>query len=108
MRKLVNGKLYDTEVSTLICSATNTDTWDIYRSWEEELYKTKNWNYFIVGCGWPSTDYATSIPWWITWSKKLETMSVQEAIEWFEGVEWNYIEGRDALLKEFADKIESA
>lgn len=57
MRKLIDGKLYDTENSTEIARWSNRSTKDDLRL-EETLYRTAEADYFICGKGGSLTPYA--------------------------------------------------
>ena len=60
MKKIINGRMYDTE------TAKNVQEWDngIYgndfRACEETLYKKKNGEYFIYGSGGALSKYSIS------------------------------------------------
>jgi hypothetical protein len=60
MKKIINGKLYNTETAQLIASYSNTgDTRDFSR-FSEELYQKKTGEYFLYGEGGPMTKYSRS------------------------------------------------
>jgi hypothetical protein len=60
MRKLIDGKLYDTETATMIAETWNGLINSDFRNLDETIYKTKNGKYFLYGHGGAMTKYATS------------------------------------------------
>lgn len=60
MKKIINGKAYNTKTAQLIASDSYSHPGD-FNYWDEELYKTKKGQYFIYGEGGPMTKYSQSI-----------------------------------------------
>ena len=60
MRKIINGKAYDTDTATEVCecgTAGELPRGD-FRRWKGTLYKTPNGRFFMVGEGGPMTLFA--------------------------------------------------
>lgn len=82
MQKVVNGKRYNTETATLICEYSFSHFGD-FKYVQEELYITKNGNYFIAGEGGPLTCYAKSLGNNSTGgSSEIRPLEKMEAFEW--------------------------
>jgi len=54
MKKIINGKRYDTETAQLIGSASYSNRTD-FRFWSEELYRKKTGEFFLYGEGGPAS-----------------------------------------------------
>lgn len=66
MKKIINGKVYDTDTAKLIGSWDNGIYGDL-DSVSEDLYRKRTGEFFIFGKGGPRTKYATqtgSNNWW--------------------------------------------
>lgn len=83
MRKIIDGKLYDTEKARIIGSASgNVGT---FQQWNESLYLKKTKEFFLYGEGGPASKYAKSIglnQW--TGGEKIIPLNLQAAKEWVE------------------------
>jgi len=109
MRKIINGKRYDTDKAIEIgyynnigdsASSSSDFSW-----WEATLYKTpRSQSYFIAGRGGPMSRFSQSCG-QNQWSggSDLIPMSKTEAMEWAE----THL-GVDAIEKHFDDMIEDA
>lgn len=60
MKKIINGKVYDTEKATEVASWSNGGSWRDFRHIEETLYRKKTGEFFLFGEGGPMTQYAKS------------------------------------------------
>ena len=106
MKKIVNGKIYDTEKATLIGETRATDAYrGDFRYWEAGLYQTpRSKSYFLAGAGGPMTRFAQSVG-QNSWEggKDLIPMTREQAFEWAE-------KNLDPPIVEhyFADLIEEA
>lgn len=83
MKKIINGKVYDTDTARELGIWTNT--WD-HRSWtyeHESLYVKRTGEYFLFGEGGPQTKYAesTSDNHW-RGGEKIIPLSPEKAREW--------------------------
>lgn len=106
MKKIVNGKIYDTEKSTLIgeSSATDAHRGD-FRYWEASLYQTpRSKSFFLAGEGGPMTRFAQSCG-QNSWEggSDLIPMTREQALEWAEA------NLKPAIVEHyFADVLEEA
>ena len=82
MKKVINGKLYDTEKAKELGFDGGGDG---FSRWHEELYKKRTGEYFLYGEGGPMTKYAVSIS-NNSWSggEKIIPLSADKAREWAE------------------------
>ena len=83
MRKVINGRTYNTETSKKIGNWDNGIYGD-FRSCEEDLYKNTKGAYFLVGEGGPMSMYAVSHGNSTSGSTELIPMTAEEAHEWAE------------------------
>lgn len=60
MKRIIDGKVYDTETATEIACDSYSSPGDFSYSCET-LYKTKKGRYFMHGEGGPKSDYAESV-----------------------------------------------
>lgn len=60
MKKIINGKCYNTETATKLGYWSNGLSYRDFSWCEEALYRTKKGAYFIAGEGGPMTGYAES------------------------------------------------
>ncbi|GAB6152952.1 hypothetical protein JCM17380_17020 [Desulfosporosinus burensis] len=58
MRKIINGRTYDTATSECIGSWDNVRYGDNFHSYSEDLYKNTKGAYFLVGEGGAMSKYA--------------------------------------------------
>ena len=87
MKKIVNGKIYDTEKATLIGESSSSDAYrGDFRYWEAGLYITpRSKSFFLAGESGPQTRFAQSAgqnSW--TGGKDLIPMTREQALEWAE------------------------
>ena len=85
MKKIINGKVYDTETAKRLAFATATCSCTDFGYWEEELYRKKTGEYFLYGEGGPMTKYARVIDtnnWAGGW--EIVPMTYKMAQEWAE------------------------
>jgi hypothetical protein len=61
MKRIIDGKLYDTETATLICDTSNWLPRSDIEAEDSDLYVTKKEAYFVAGSGGPSTRFARKI-----------------------------------------------
>ena len=84
MRKVINGRTYNTETSKRIGSWDNGVYGSDFRSCEEDLYKNTKGAYFLVGEGGPMSKYSVSHGNETSGSTELIPMTATEAQEWAE------------------------
>lgn len=84
MKKIINGKLYDTETATCVGDDQFSDARDC-KYWYERLYRKKNGEYFLYGEGGPDSKYAVIVG-FTEWrgGEKIVPMDINEAKEWVE------------------------
>lgn len=85
MKRVIDGKIYDTETATLIDEAAASCSLSDFGYWEESLYRTPRGRYFIAGSGGPMSRWARQIE-MNTWSggAGIEPLSESEALHWCE------------------------
>ena len=62
MRKIINGKKYDTETAEQLASYWNELSTRDFRHMTERLFRKKNGEYFLYGKGGPASAYAKVLP----------------------------------------------
>ena len=82
MKKIINGKLYDTDTARMLGLDGGGDG---FNSWHEELYQKRTGEFFLYGEGGAATKYAKAIS-DNSWSggKKIIPLSLTAAREWAE------------------------
>ena len=85
MKKIINGRSYDTETAREVASWGNAGGRNDFAHLEETLYQKKNGEFFLFGEGGPMTKYAVSTG-QNTWSggSKIIPLSYDSAREWAE------------------------
>lgn len=90
MKKIINGRRYDTDTATHLASAySNLEKRD-FGYWEEELYRKNTGEFFIYGWGGPASRYSVSAG-NNSWSggEKIIPVTLEAAQEWAE----KYLDG---------------
>lgn len=85
MKKIINGKVYDTETAKEIASWGNGGGWMDFHHFEETLYRKKTGEFFLFGEGGAMTKYAKPVEqnsW--TGGSRIMPMSFSEAQAWAE------------------------
>ena len=84
MKKIINGKRYNTDTATLIGSTGHGYPGDL-EYWTEELYRKKTGEFFLYGEGGPMSKYSRRIG-ENEWSggEEIRPLSLKEAQEWAE------------------------
>lgn len=101
MKKLIDGKLYDTEISTELARWSNKSIID--NLWlEEALYKTAEGDYFICGKGGSLTPYAKRD------GERLAGCDIRPLTR-YEAAVWAAVHiEKDLLTTEFSGEIDNA
>ena len=84
MRKVINGRTYNTATSKCIGEWSNGHNTNDFNYCSEDLYKNTKGAYFLVGEGGPMSKYAVSHGNDASGSAELIPMTVTEAQEWAE------------------------
>ena len=102
MKKIINGRRYDTKTARLVGLTSYGTPGDLYY-WCEDLYLKKNGEYFIHGQGGPMSKYSQAVG-QNTWTggQKIIPLSLDDAKHWGE----KYLDA-DAYEKIFG-KIEES
>lgn len=103
MKKIINGRIYNTETSTEL--GKDDQTFGNFSDWEEILYRKQTGEYFLHGEGGPQTKYAQPIgenSW--TGGEKIIPLSLESAKKWAEEhLEADEYEKIFGLVEENAD-----
>ena len=84
MKKIINGKRYDTDTATLIGSAGYGYPGD-FNYWTEDLYRKKTGEFFLYGEGGPMSRYSRRTGQnEISGGAEIRPLSLKEAQEWAE------------------------
>ena len=84
MKKIINGKRYDTDTAKFVGHAEHSHPRD-FNYWAEDLYLKKTGEFFIHGEGGANTIYAQPAEQnWRTGGEKIRPLSLKEAQEWAE------------------------
>lgn len=85
MRKIINGKKYDTETAEQLASYWNELSTSDFRHMTERLFRKKTGEYFLYGEGGPLSKYATRCGGsGFTGGEDIVPLPEQEAKEWAE------------------------
>ena len=84
MKKIINGKRYDTETATEVASFSNSLGQGDFRNLDESLYITKSGNFFLSGEGGPMTKYSRPAGNMTSGGSDLIPLSKDEALDWLE------------------------
>lgn len=86
MKKIINGKRYDTTTATLVGEWSNGYNYSDFKHCEEELYRTPRGNWFTVGKGGPMSPYARSTGQnqWSGSANVFRPLTPTQAREWLE------------------------
>jgi hypothetical protein len=84
MKKIINGKKYDTESAKALHKYGNNYHLNDFHHYSEILFRKKSGEYFLYGKGGPQSKYAIGHYGWSTGSERMQPFTVQEAKEWLE------------------------
>ena len=87
MRRIINGKKYDTTTATEIASNAGGNGHSDFNWFEESLYRKKTGEYFLCGEGGPLSRYREDYPgggW--TYGSGIIPLSREDAMAWAEDV----------------------
>lgn len=102
MKKIINGKLYNTETAQEVASYSTNDSWRDFSHVEETLYKKRTGEYFLFGEGGPASKYARRVE-SNSWSSgsSIIPLSYDDAKQWAE----DHLDADD-YMKEFGPVAE--
>jgi hypothetical protein len=103
MRKVVDGKLYDTEKATMVAEDGNGLGPNDFKYEFEELYVTQKGAFFLYGEGGPLSSYSEIIGNGSCGSCEIKPLDKDEAYDWLE--RYNKVK---AIQEYFSDRIEEA
>ena len=104
MKKVINGKRYDTETAALVAADSFSDYGD-FGYWSEEIYRTKRGNWFLVGEGGAMSPYARAAGQNETrGGSVLIPFTKKEALTWLEA----HTSDSESYEKYFSDVVEDA
>lgn len=85
MKKIIKGKMYDTETAREIGAWSNSENWKDFSYIEETLYQKRTGEFFLFGKGGASTKYAvcTGQNMWSS-SSEIIPLSWETARQWTE------------------------
>lgn len=84
MKKIINGKLYNTETAKEVASWWNGLGVRDFRNCEESLYLKKTGEYFLFGKGGGASSYAQRFGDMWGYGEKIKPLTEEEAREWAE------------------------
>ncbi len=106
MKKIINGKLYNTDTARFVAKCDYLTGSD-FRYFEESLYITKKWQYFIQWEGWPMTKYCVRFGSSMNWSSDIFLVNKKEIFDWLEeNNNYFYKEDIEKVLLELWDEVE--
>lgn len=85
MKKIINGKLYNTDTAEKIGEWSSNESRTSFYYFEEELYRKKTGEYFLYGYGHAASPYAERIDTNTTGAgERILPLTVKDAKEWAE------------------------
>lgn len=84
MKKIINGKVYDTDTAKALGTWSKGDGWRDFSYREETLYRKKTGEFFLHGEGGPATNYAERVGNAWTGGSAIVPMEFSEARAWAE------------------------
>lgn len=84
MKKIINGRLYDTDTAKLIGSWSNGFSSSDFSYCAKDLYQKKTGEYFLHGSGGALSIYGESYGNDMCWGEKIIPMTEKEVKEWAE------------------------
>jgi len=102
MKRVIEGKTYNTDTATLIGEASYGNHGD-FHAWEEALYRTQKGAFFLVGSGGARTRWGEKVS-QNTWSggEGMEALTPENALIWAEA----HNVDADTIAEHFGDLIE--
>ena len=104
MKKIIDGKIYDTETATEIADWSNSYGLSDFKHCSETLYKTTKGAYFVYGEGGANSRWAEPVGNMRGYGDGIQPMNPAEALGWCE----THDVDADVIAAEFTDLIEEA
>lgn len=85
MKKIIKGKVYDTDTATFLAEYDSGHSVTDFQHYTEELYQKKTGEFFIYGEGGPASRYSQACPtggW--DGGRKIVPLTYEQAREWGE------------------------
>ncbi|MBO5389445.1 MAG: hypothetical protein J6A59_15185 [Lachnospiraceae bacterium] len=82
MKKIINGKLYNTETANTVATYWNGFPGGDFEVVHETLYQKKTGEYFLYGKGGPMTQYAEQVCGGLAYGEMIIPYTEDEAKEW--------------------------
>ncbi len=103
MKKIIDGKRYDTETATQVDVLSNDYCWSDFKFERTNIYRTKSGNWFLSGRGGPLSRWSVRVGNAATGGSGIRPIDAVEAREILEG------EGNVAAIEQyFQDSLEDA
>ena len=103
MRKVIDGKVYDTAKAELVAEWDNGYYGNDFKRCEENLYRTPKGAWFVAGEGGPMSKYSRPVGNMTAGGEGLAPLTDDEALQWLED------KGETELIEEyFPERIEEA
>lgn len=103
MKKIIDGKVYNTETARIIGTWSNNLSTSDFRNETATLYVTKKGNFFVAGESGPMGSFAYSVGDMTSGGEGLFTLTREEALGWAE----RHLDPED-YEEYFSDLIEEA
>lgn len=84
MKKIINGKKYDTDTAQYIDENSNNLSKSDFRFFQEVLYKKKTGEFFLYGEGHGMSDYASTKNGVNSWGYKIIPLTENQTKLWLE------------------------
>ena len=84
MRKIINGKSYNTETAAKVAEWSNNLACSDFNACDETLYKTPKGQFFLHGDGGAMTEWSQPCGNMRTGGEGIKLLSPSEALEWCE------------------------
>ena len=84
MKRIIDGKIYNTDTATLIAEASSHVGRSDFSWWEEELYVTPKGRFFVYGEGHAMSRWAEPVGNMRGPGSGIEALTAAEALEWCE------------------------
>jgi len=103
MKRIIDGKRYDTETAEMVAEDSNGYAYSDFNHCEETLYRTQRGNWFLYGEGGPMSKYSQAVGDMRGGGSAIVPLSADDARSWLENA------GKtDELERYFPDSIEDA